>query len=439
MPRDPLSLRTPPSHAGGCAAAIGRRRLIAAAAAVGAVPHLATAAQRRVLTVAAFPLVDEIVRGVLPAWKERHPGVEVQVVSRQYIDHHTAMTTALSTSVLLPDVMALEASFLGRFFHGFGLDNLSAPPYHLERERERFVRFAYDQAINRRGETVAVPTDIGPGTLLYREDIMRRAGIAEADLTHSWESYVEAGRRIRAATGAYLLANAQLLKDIVIRSGLRPGEGLFYDRDSNVLVNSPRFVRAFELARRVRREKLDARVRDWTNDWAEGFKRGTIATDLTGAWMVGQMASAVAPDTRGLWRAAALPEQTAVGFGGTYYAIPRRSDPANKLLAWSLIRWLTMRRETQFAAFKSQDAFPALVETYDDPFFDEPLPFLGGQRARQLWRDVARRIQPEEIHRQNNFASEVVATELDNVMDRGKDIARALADAGRLLRQRANR
>ena len=27
---------------------------------------------------------------------------------------------------------------------------------------------------------------------------------------------------------------------------------------------------------------------------------------------------------------------------------------------------------TQFAAFKSQDAFPALLETFDDPFFEQP-------------------------------------------------------------------
>lgn len=399
----------------------------------------ASGAEPRTLTVAAFPLVDEIVRAAVPGFRAQHPDVEVRVVSRQYADHHTAMTTALSTSVLLPDVMALEASYLGRFVHGFGLEDLGAEPYRADRFRDRFVRFAFEQAVNRRGATVAVPTDIGPGTLLYRDDIVRRAGVTEAELTLSWESYVDAGRRIKSATGAYLLASAQFLKDMVIRSGLRAGEGLYFDRESRVLVNSPRFVRAFELARRVRREKLDARVREWTNEWAEGFKRGTLATDLTGAWMVGQMANAVAPNTRGMWRAAALPEQTAVGFGGTFYAIPRRSDPRSKLAAWSLIQWLTTRRETQFAAFKSQDAFPALVETYDDPFFDEPLPFLGGQRARQLWRETARRIQPLEIHRQNNFADEVVRTELDNVMDRGKDIGRALADAERLLQQRAHR
>jgi multiple sugar transport system substrate-binding protein len=43
------------------------------------------------------------------------------------------------------------------------------------------------------------------------------------------------------------------------------------------------------------------------------------------------------------------------------------------------------------------------------------------------------------VHKQANFADEVVGTELDNVLDRGKPIATALADAARLLERRAFR
>jgi multiple sugar transport system substrate-binding protein len=415
---------------------IGRRALLAAGLA-SALPL--RAAPRRRLTVAAFPLLDEIIKAALPRWQQRHPEVEIEVVSRQYVDHHTAMTTALSTSVYLPDVMALESSYVGRFAQGFGLEDLAQPPYLGLRLRERFVPYAFDQAVNRRGALVALPTDIGPGTLLYRTDLLAKAGLSEADLTPSWQAYVDAGIRLKARTGAYLVSNAQSVKDIVIRSGLGPGEGLYFDRESRVLVNSPRFVLAFELARKVRRNKLDARVNAWSNEWAEGFRRGTLATELTGAWMVGQMANWVAPATKGLWRAAQLPAGTFVGYGGSYYAIPRRAAAANKALAWELIQLLTLDRELQFAAFKSQDAFPALLETLDDPFFEQPLPFLGGQPARLLWRDAARRINATQVHKQNNFADEVVGTELDNVLDHDKDIGRALADAERLLARRAHR
>ena len=59
---------------------------------------LGHARAQQLLTVAAFPAVDEIVRGAIPRWNRLHPNVGIKVVSRQFSDHHTAMTTALSTS-----------------------------------------------------------------------------------------------------------------------------------------------------------------------------------------------------------------------------------------------------------------------------------------------------------------------------------------------------
>jgi multiple sugar transport system substrate-binding protein len=104
-----------------------------------------------------------------------------------------------------------------------------------------------------------------------------------------------------------------------------------------------------------------------------------------------------------------------------------------------LIQLLTLSRERQLAAFRSQDAFPALVETYDDAFFDQPIAFLGGQQARLVWREAASHITAVAVHKQDAFAGEVIDTELDKVLDQGKDIATALADAQRLLTRRARR
>lgn len=417
---------------------LSRRHLLVAAAA-GGTAGLACASEPAPLTVAAFPLVDVIARDVLKGWSQRHPGVRTQVISRQYDDHHTAMTTALSTSGHLPDVIALETSYLGRFSLGSGLEDLSAEPFGAERFKDRFVPFAIETARNREGRIVAMPTDVGPGSLFYRVDLLAQAGLKEADLTRSWEDYVAAGAQLKARAGAYLIGDVRLLKDIIVRAGTPPGESQFFDREGRPQVTSPRFVRAFELARQVRRQGLDARVEVWFNDWAEMLKRGRLATEMSGGWMAGQMANWVAPGTAGKWRVAQLPEGTYCSYGGTYYAIPRRSAPERKALAWQLIQELTLDRQRQLDAFRSQDAFPALLAAQDDPFFDQPVPFLGGQRARLLWRDAARRIPVVRMHKQHKFADEVVNAELDNVLEYGKPIEQALADAQALLVHRANR
>lgn len=408
---------------------------LAAQPAVSASPPVT----KTTLTVAAFPAVDEIVRSALPAWRELHPNVDVKVVSREVNDHHTAMTTALSTAKGLPDVMALEIGYLGRFAQGTGLEDLAKPPYELARDRARFVAYAFDQAMTPAGAVLAVPTDIGPGTLLYRTDLLAKAGLKESDLTRSWDGYVAAGMKIKSSTGAYLMAHARDMKDILIRTGLQPGEGLYFDKDSRPLVTSPRFVRAFELARAVRRQQLDAKVTAWSSDWTEGFKRGGIATQMSGAWLAGHLNTWLAPGTRGKWRAAQLPEGAYAAYGGTFFAMARHGDAARKPMAYEFIRFMTMNRSQQLAAFKSQDAFPALIDAQQDPFYDQPLPFLGGQVARRDWRDAAGHIRAFPVHKQDAFAREVIDTELDKVLDRNKDIASALADAQRLLLQRARR
>ncbi|MDP2007760.1 MAG: extracellular solute-binding protein [Rubrivivax sp.] len=397
------------------------------------------ATAQRVLTVAAYPAVDKIVEAAIPAWQKLHPNVGIRVVSRQFADHHTAMTTALSTRFYLPDVMALEVGYVGRFAQGGGLDDLRQPPYDIGKVAALWVPYAVAQATSRTGAVVAAPADIGPGTLLWRADVLARAGVTEAELTKSWDSYVAAGVKIKQGTGAYLLAHARDIKDILIRTGVAPGEGLYFDKDSQVLVTSPRFVRAFELAREVRRHKLDARVGTWSNEWSEGFKRGTLATQMSGAWMAGHLSNWLAPDTKGLWRASQLPEGAFVAYGGTFFAIARGAPAESKGLAWEFIRMLTLDRELQLAAFKSQDAFPALLSTYDDAFFEQPLPFLAGQPARSLWRDATRRTGAVAVHKQDAFAGEVIDTELDKVLDQGKDIHTSLADAARLLQRRAKR
>jgi len=394
---------------------------------------------QQTLTIAAFPAVDEIVRSAIPAWKKIHPDVDIKVVSRQFGDHHTAMTTALSTSFYLPDVMALEVGYVGRFAQGGGLEDLSKEPYGIKKFQSRYVPYAFAQATNRAGAVVAAPTDIGPGTLLYRTDILNKAHVTEADLTQSWDTYVDSGIKIKASTGAYLMAHARDMKDIVIRAGITPGEGLYFDSKSNVLVTTPRFVRAFELARKVRQNKLDARVNAWTNEWSEGFKRGTVATQMTGAWLAGHLNNWLAPSTKGLWHAAQLPENAFAAYGGTFFAIARGSPAVHKPLAWEFIQMMTLNRDLQLSAFKSQDAFPALLEAYDDPFFEQPIAFLGEQKARLGWRIATKKIVAVSVHKQDAFADEVINTELDKVLDRGKDITQALADAQRLLEKRAHR
>lgn len=391
-----------------------------------------------VLTVAAFPSVDEVVRAALPAWQKKHPNVQVKVVSREFADHHTAMTTALSASSGLPDVMTIEYGYLGRFAQSGGLEDLALEPYAVRQHQARFVGYAWAQAQHDSFGQIALPTDIGPGAMFYRVDTLQKAGVKPEQLAADWDSFLGAGKQIKDKAGVYLVAHARDVKDLVIRAGVQSGEGIYYDAQGQSLVGSaPRFKRGFELAKRVRDAGLDAKVNAWSNEWGESLKRGNVTVQMMGAWLGGHLQNWLAPQSAGQWRSGPLPEGVATSWGGTFYAIPKKSS--QKALAWDLIQHLTLSKAQQQLAFERFNAFPALLEAQAGAYFEQPVPFLGGQKARVLWRDSAQKIKPSRVFRNDPIAEEIVNAELDLVLTKGKAIDAALADAHRLVQRRAQR
>ncbi|WP_431260340.1 ABC transporter substrate-binding protein [Roseateles chitinivorans] len=420
-----------------------RALLVAGAAAALPAAFSATAqvaptrAPASVLRVATFPDLDRAAIAAAPRWRALHPEVELKLLSMQYADHHLSMTTALATGSGLPDVMAIDLRYIGKFAGSGGFVDLNRAPFNAAAHADDYVRFAMAQGVGPNGAQVAIPADIGPGTLIYRKDLLDKAGVSEAEITRDWASYLAAGERIRKTTGAYLMADAADLRDIALRQGLQDGEGLYFDAEGRVLVESARFRHAFELGRAARRAGLDARAIAWTNDWAAGFKQGRIATQMMGAWLVGQLRNWIAPQTAGLWRSAPLPGGVQAAYGGSFYAIPKKA--ANKTAAWDFIRLMTADAQVQLESLKVLDSFPAMRAVLRDPVMDEPIEFLGGQRARQLWRETASHIPAIPVNRFDVLATTVIRDEFERVISKGKAIAEALADARYLIERRARR
>ena len=389
------------------------------------------------LNVSSFPDLDRGVKAAIPLYKKLHPEVEIKLTTLAYPDHHTAMTTSLATGTNLPDVMAVDNGFIGKFAESGGLEDLSKAPYNGLAQRDKLAKFSVNQAMNSSGALAALPVDIGPGALFYRKDLLEKAGVSEADMIKSWESYIDAGKKVKAATGAYMLGNALDIKDIYIRSGLKDGDGIYFDKKGNPLVTTPRFVKAFELAKAARSAGIDGKIAAWSNEWSEGFKRDKIATQMMGGWLAGHLNNWLAPDQKGKWRSAQLPNGAYGFWGGSFYAIPKQAK--NKAAAWDFIQFLTFNKEMQLTALKSQDSFPVLLEAQTDPFISQPMEYLGGQKARENWKAAADRIPATVIDKFDPVAEAVVNAELDKVLEQNKDIKAALADAQSQIKRRVRR
>ncbi len=384
-------------------------------------------AARQTLVVAVYTPLDDAMRAVLPRWKQLHPDVELRVLTRAFEEHHSVTLSALNVASHVPDLMVIEVSRLGQFASTGKLESLGQPPYFSERLQARFVPYAMAQARSRSGETVALPADVGPATLLFRADVLKRAGVDATTFNQSWSSFLAAGVRIRQTTGVALVAHARNVADALLQSNLREGEGVFFDRQGLPLVQSERFAHAFEVARQVRHLGLDAQLTSFTGAWARGVREGQVATLLSGSWMAGHLATWLAPEQKGLWRATQLPQNSWGYTGGSFYAIPKMSK--NKALAWDLLQLLTTDPDVQWTAFNLHHAFPALLAAHTEAFVDMPVEYLGSQKARALWRDATLHMRESAVSERELEARSVIHRELENVLAHGKDIRAALGDA----------
>ncbi|WP_394126597.1 extracellular solute-binding protein [Vibrio hepatarius] len=379
-----------------------------------------------------FPDFDSSLKVLLPDF-EKETGIKVDYLMNNHGDHHTKLTTNLATGSGAGDVIVVDVEKIGPFVASGGLVNLSEN-YGADKYAESFAPYAWAQGKGADGDVYGMPVDLGPGVMYYRTDVFEKAGIDLNEAIKDWDSYIKAGEELKKKD-VYLIASAADVAQAIIFTTVPEGEGLYFDKDGNPVVTSERFVHAFEVAKEIRDKGLDARILAWSNEWYEGFRNGTFATQLSGAWLLGHLNNWIAPETAGSWGVSHLPDGIYGSWGGSFLSIPTQSKHQDE--AWKLIEYMTTKRDIQLKHFETIAAFPANTTTYDDELFQEEVAFLGGQKARLLFADVAKNIKPVAPAKGDHVARSIILENaLMEVLDEGKDIKTALKEAERMIKRR---
>ncbi|UJF18400.1 extracellular solute-binding protein [Vibrio sp. SS-MA-C1-2] len=379
-----------------------------------------------------FPDFDSSLNVLLPGFQEE-TGISVNYIMNNHGDHHTKLTTNLATGSGAGDVIVVDVEKVGPFVNSGGLVNLS-DKYGADKYAETFAPYAWAQAKDEKGDVYAMPVDLGPGVMYYRTDILKTTNTTAGAVIKDWESYIAYGEELKKQD-KYLIADAADVAMAIIFTSVPEGESIYFDANGKPTVTSERFVHALEVAKEIRDKKLDARIGAWSNEWYEGFRNGTFATQLSGAWLLGHLNNWIAPDAAGDWAVSDLPDGLYGSWGGSFLSIPTQSKKQDE--AWKLIEYMTTRREVQLESFSTIAAFPANVSTYDDPMFNEEIAYLGGQKARLLFADIAKKIKPVKPAKGDHVARAIVfENAVMQVLNEDKDIKEALSEAERMIKRR---
>ncbi|TVQ97566.1 MAG: extracellular solute-binding protein [Spirochaetaceae bacterium] len=316
-------------------------------------------------------------------FRSRFPNINVTFQSADFGGHHDRLTTQIAAGERTNDIEALEVAFIALFVEqGDALLDLNQPPFNAPSHIADLVDFAVAQGQTRAGEQVAIPVDIAPAVLFFRENLAREAGANFRDLG-SWEEFIRESRKV-TGNGRFAVPNAS---DVALIP-LAGGKGGWLDAAGNALEPRGKFMESLNLVAAVRDAGIDADLNAWSGPWIESFANGTVVSIPNGAWWGGALRTWVAPDVTD-WRVTYLPGRAMSSLGGTYLSIPASVPAENRAAAWEVIKYLTTTAEAQLLTFDTIDAFPALTTTYDDPVMSEPIPYFGNEPVRQIFADVA--------------------------------------------------
>ncbi|HWQ14925.1 MAG TPA: substrate-binding domain-containing protein [Roseiflexaceae bacterium] len=361
-----------------------------------------------------------------------NPQIKVTFVNTPFADAHDKLLTSFAAGSGAPDVASIEIGRVGSFTAKGGLVDLKAPPFDAGQFEKDMVAYKWTQGSTEDGRLVCFPWDIGPAGVWYRTDIFEALGLpvepekVEELISHThgkkWEDFFALAKQIKDKSGDKTKFVADAGTDIYGASYRQQGEG--YQQGNKILIEE-KATRPFQLASDFRKQGLDANIPWWGAEWQTGLKEDAFAGMVIAAWMQGGL-TRDQPDLVGKWRVVRAPEAN-YNWGGSFVAIPEQSK--NKEAAWEFIKWACASAEGQNVLFKQSGVFPAYKPAWQDPLYDAPVEFFGGQRTYRIWTEIADNI-PAILRTPNDLQlDDIVGAELTKVLQEGKDPVQAAKDA----------
>lgn len=326
--------------------------------------------------------------------------VDVQLLSYRALEMRLlSMMLSPQSTTDVPDIVAIEISSVGKFFRAPAEDVGLLPmnDYLARSGWDRKLLAARLAPYSKDGQVFGIPYDVHPMTIAYREDLFAEAGV-DLSRAATWpefqEACLEAQRYWRSQGHADRFAmelsttTVEWLVCLLMQRGINPiGEGdrVWLD-DQRVAETVAFYARMVAGPRRIGapspsggggyRDIVDGRRAAWfCPDWRPMYMK-TYAARIDGKVRMMPLPRFDPSDA---------PTAT---WGGTMFGIPRNCrDPD---AAWELLEAILLTDEAVEARRRQTTVLAPVVSQWDDPLYDAPDPYFGGQQVMRMYVDLAR-------------------------------------------------
>ena len=342
------------------------------------------------ITVWGWNIAAKSLGSIVPAFNKRYPHVAVNV-EMTGASVQTRFLLSLSSGRGAPDVTELQSYETPRYIATRRMADLTAV---AAKYRKDFPPASWANCVFE-GKVYAIPWDIGPCGVFYKPELLERYGVDVSGI-ETWDDFIDAGKRVLQRSGGRTkmlpMSATQLQTEYEMLLQEIPG-GQVFDEQGRIAIDSPQSRKVLTLMRKMLDAGICANVDSFTQEWMAGFNGDTIATYPGAVWLGGTIKDTTGEygSGRAKWGVFPLPAFDRggphdSGMGGSTLVIPDQCP--NKEAAFAFVEYALCTREAQVAQCSQYDIFPAYLPALADPFFQQPDPFYGGQKARALFVSV---------------------------------------------------
>ncbi|UXH43373.1 sugar ABC transporter substrate-binding protein [Rossellomorea vietnamensis] len=371
-------------------------------------------------------------------YQKNHPNVKLKVEDIGRLDVYDKLSTGLAAGgVGLPDIVLVEDDRIHGYVEAFPEGFLNLSDKGFSDHENQFPSFKNDLA-QVEGKYYAMPFDAGPGGMFYRRSLFEKAGVKAEDI-NTWDDFLEAGKKIKEATGSYAMPLDMFKDDPTFRMMLNQQGVFYYDKEGNIDLTNPKAVKAMEIQKKFADADLIKNVDGW-NGVVSSTVDGSVATIPFGAWYYGTIVDQ-AKDTSGDWGVFLLPAveeggNRASNLGGSSWMIPAASENADA--AYDFLEYFSTDKDTQIMAMEDYGLFPSLNTTYESDVFNGEVEFFGGQNIWKLFADEMKDVPTAYYTKDYSLAlDEAIKAQADTF--NGTKAEKALEEAAKRLSDRTKR
>lgn len=314
-----------------------------------------------------------------------YPNIQPEFVNVSYDDYLMKVTTAIASGAEVPDVLAMDVVYVGKFFDLGVLDDLSAAPYDIDRN----IIFDFNAAIatDKDGVLRSVPNLAPAGCTFYKRDLATKyfgtddpAVIGEKIST--WDKFIQTGIELKEKSNGecYMIAGLDSIRQPLIRQVSEP----WVDQESGTIRTEEVFAEAFDIAERIHKAGIAGPYDQDTAAWNASIGGDDVFCYVGAMYMENWVIRNNDPTGVGNWAVVRSPGVPYTS-GGIYWGVYNNAQ--NKEAAAAYIKYQTSEFGSMYK-YNEQIFYPPVKSVYEKGLLNVPSQFLGGMVPSELYLQI---------------------------------------------------